>query len=72
MPHRAASDFAEMDFPTRDRYWQTIEELARGSANPELVVARRAIAATKARSGLDFPDWLKRLSPERFVGAQSP
>jgi cyclic beta-1,2-glucan synthetase len=42
---RAASDFAEMDFPTRDRYRHAIEELARGSGTPELVVARRAIAA---------------------------
>ena len=28
---RADSDFAEMDFPTRDRYRHAIEELARGS-----------------------------------------
>ncbi len=44
---RAASDFAEMDFPTRDRYRHAIEELARGSAKSELAVARRAIAAAK-------------------------
>ncbi len=29
---RADSDFAEMDFPTRDRYRHAIEELARRSA----------------------------------------
>ncbi len=44
---RADSDFAEMDFPTRDRYRHAIEELARGSGQPELEVARRAIAAAK-------------------------
>ena len=47
---RADSDFAEMDFPTRDRYRHAIEELARGSARSELDVARRAIhAARRAR-----------------------
>ena len=42
---RADSRFAEMDFPTRDRYRHAIEELARGSGLTELEVARRAIAA---------------------------
>ena len=46
---RAGSDFAEMDFPTRDRYRHAIEELARGSRRPELEVTRCAIAAAKAR-----------------------
>jgi cyclic beta-1,2-glucan synthetase len=44
---RAESNFAEMDFPTRDSYRHAIEELARGSAHTELDVARAAIAATK-------------------------
>ncbi len=42
---RVDSCFAEMDFPTRDRYRHAIEELARGSGLAELEVARRAIAA---------------------------
>jgi cyclic beta-1,2-glucan synthetase len=42
---RADSHFAEMDFPTRDRYRHAIEDLARGSGRAELDVARRAIAA---------------------------
>jgi cyclic beta-1,2-glucan synthetase len=42
---RADSHFAQMDFPTRDRYRHAIEELARGSGRAELDVARRAIAA---------------------------
>jgi cyclic beta-1,2-glucan synthetase len=48
---RANSDFAEMDFPTRDRYRHAIEDLARGSGQPELEVARRAIAAAKCAAG---------------------
>ncbi len=42
---RADSPFAQMDFPTRDRYRHAIEDLARGSGRTELDVARRAIAA---------------------------
>jgi cyclic beta-1,2-glucan glucanotransferase len=45
---RAGSRFAEMDFPTRDRYRHAIEELSRGSGLEELDVARRAIAAATA------------------------
>ena len=48
---RADSAFAEMDFPTRDRYRHAIEELARGSDQPELEVARHAIAAAKRAPG---------------------
>ena len=40
---RDGSDFAAMDFPTRDRYREAIEELARGSKLTELEVARRAV-----------------------------
>jgi cyclic beta-1,2-glucan synthetase len=41
----AGSDFAEMDFGTRDRYRHAIEELARGSEHSELEVTRRALVA---------------------------
>lgn len=44
---RAGSDFAAMDFQTRDLYRNAIEELARGSGLSELEVARRAVAATE-------------------------
>ena len=44
---RADSDFAEMDFATRDRYRHAIEELARGSAHAELDIARTAVVAAK-------------------------
>ena len=46
---RTGSDFAALDFPTRDRYRHAIEELARGSGYSELDVAGRALlAATRA------------------------
>jgi cyclic beta-1,2-glucan synthetase len=44
---RAESDFAALDFSTRDLYRRAIEELARGSASSEIEVARLALAATK-------------------------
>ena len=45
---------AEMDFPTRDRYRHSIEELSRGSPHGELEVARRAVQmAASARSHAD-------------------
>jgi len=44
---RADAGFAEMDFATRDKYRHAIEELARGSDQPELEVARRVMAAAK-------------------------
>jgi cyclic beta-1,2-glucan synthetase len=48
---RADSDFAAMDFPTRDQYRSAIEELARGSGHWELDVAQRAIASARRASG---------------------
>ncbi len=44
---RSGSDFAAMDFPTRDLYRRAIEDLAQGSGLEERDVARRAVAATK-------------------------
>ena len=44
---RAGSDFADMDFPTRDRYRRAIEELARGSIYSETDVARKVILNAK-------------------------
>jgi len=49
---RAESNFADMNFPTRDLYRRAIEELARGSMRSELEVARLALlAARRARDG---------------------
>ena len=44
---RAGTNFAALDFPTRDRYRHAIEDLARGSGRPEVEVARRVVARTK-------------------------
>ncbi len=44
---RAGSDFARMDFATRNLYRSGIEELARGSKLSELEIARAALAAAR-------------------------
>ncbi len=50
---REASDFAAMDFPTRDLYRRAIEDLAKGSQRSELDVAQSVIEATRqAADGL--------------------
>ena len=46
---RTNSDFASMDFPSRNLYRNALEELSRGSAYAEDAVAARAIALTEAR-----------------------
>ncbi|WP_445620504.1 GH36-type glycosyl hydrolase domain-containing protein [Kushneria sp. Sum13] len=45
---RDRSRFGEMDFATRDRYRNAIEQLARGAGCDELTVARRALDAADA------------------------
>ncbi|HEX7473419.1 MAG TPA: protein ndvB, partial [Candidatus Limnocylindrales bacterium] len=45
---RTGSSFGEMDFATRDRYRHAIEELARGSGETEVAVARKAAAMADA------------------------
>ena len=42
---RSGSDFASMDFPTRNLYRRAVEELARGSTLTELEIARAALLA---------------------------
>ncbi len=46
---RDGSNFAKMDFPSRNLYRNALEELARGSLFAEDAVAVRAIALTNAR-----------------------
>jgi len=49
---RNDTNFASMDFPTRDIYRHAIEDLARGSNHSELEVARRVVRRVKqAASG---------------------
>ncbi len=49
---RDSTDFAELDFPTRNLYRAAIEELARGSKLSELEITRRALLATTGRSAV--------------------
>jgi cyclic beta-1,2-glucan synthetase len=44
---RAGSDFAAMDFPTRDLYRRAIEDLARNSEHSEIEIAQLALTAAK-------------------------
>jgi cyclic beta-1,2-glucan synthetase len=64
---RADTDFAAMDFTTRDQYRHAIEELARGSGLPELEVTRRAIVATE-RTGKERLGRGDAISPEQDPG----
>ena len=54
---RAGSDFAAMDFASRNLYRSAIEEIARGSARSELEIAQAAVVAaqlpTAAGGGLE-------------------
>jgi cyclic beta-1,2-glucan synthetase len=45
---KAASPFADMDFPTRNLYRTAVEELSRGSQLSELDVARRVVRVAQA------------------------
>ncbi|WP_292051552.1 glucoamylase family protein [Martelella sp.] len=47
---RAASHFADMDFPTRDLYRKAIEQLSRGSSLTELDVTGKALDAARLSS----------------------
>jgi cyclic beta-1,2-glucan synthetase len=71
---RDGSNFAEMDFATRDYYRHAIEELSRGSVYSEIEVAERAIERAKhAHSGLrgDGKSGQERLGdPGYYVIAQ--
>ena len=64
---RAGSDFAAMDFPTRDLYRRAIEELARGSGRDEVQIAQSVIAAADRARALR-PDKASLPSRERDPG----
>jgi cyclic beta-1,2-glucan synthetase len=63
---RGGSDFAAMDFPTRDLYRREIERLARASGRDETDVTRRVIAATK-RPGTAAPGSADRTNDPGYV-----
>ena len=46
----AGSNFAAMDFPTRNLYRSAVEELARGSGRTEIAIAQAALAAGRPAS----------------------
>ncbi|MEO8166766.1 MAG: glucoamylase family protein, partial [bacterium] len=56
--------FAEMDFPTRDRYRHAIEDLARGSKRPELEVTAMVIEMTTHASETSAEDPTMRRKQE--------
>jgi cyclic beta-1,2-glucan synthetase len=47
---RSGSDFAAMDFPTRNLYRSAVEQLARGAGKTELDVVERALQAAASAS----------------------
>ncbi|HCL86550.1 MAG TPA: glycosyl transferase, partial [Comamonadaceae bacterium] len=51
---RATSAFAEMDFPTRNRYRTAIEQLARGSPLSELAIAERALSLAASQKASEL------------------
>src|SRR5437016_11071182 len=53
---RADTDFAALDFPTRDRYRHAIEDLSRGSRYSEVEVACRVVARTKQAGAAGDPE----------------
>ena len=57
---RAESDFAAMDFASRDLYRGAIEHLARGSNQTELAIARAALLAGRALTSTDTADDTER------------
>ncbi|HEV2495699.1 MAG TPA: glucoamylase family protein, partial [Terriglobia bacterium] len=68
---RDGTNFAEMDFATRDRYRHAIEELSRGSDTSEIEVAKRAVhRARRARAEPSDgapPDQDRRTDPGYYL-----
>src|SRR6202521_2833978 len=52
---RNGSNFAELDFATRDFYRHAIEDLSRGTPHSEIEIARRAVQRAQ-RSSVNLPD----------------
>jgi cyclic beta-1,2-glucan synthetase len=62
---RQGSDFAAMDFPTRDRYRRAVENLARHSPLDEIAVARAVIRQSK--SAPNDTDAARRRDPGYYL-----
>ena len=68
---RAETNFADLDFPTRDQYRRAIEELARGTRRPEVDIARRALQeagqAPAPAAGMDDTEAARRRDPGYYL-----
>ncbi len=64
---RGGSEFAAMDFPTRDLYRRAVEELARGSGLEESDVAQRALAAARPSPELTADKFRRENDPGYFL-----
>ncbi len=60
---RSRSGFASMDFPSRDLYRRSIEQLARGSRQTELAIASASLSAGEASAAIDGQDAERRADP---------
>ncbi len=60
---RAGTDFAALDFQTRDHYRHAIEDLARGSRCSEVEVASRVVACTQQAAPASDPGHERRRDP---------
>ena len=68
---RAGSDFATMDFATRNLYRTAIEEMARGTDLTELEIARRALEAASSAPGTCDGDRRQRDPGYHLIGGGS-
>ncbi len=71
---RSGSDFADMDFATRDLYRRAVEKLARGSMRSEVDVARLALQRAERAGGNPQHDggttWDRERDPGYYLIAQ--
>jgi cyclic beta-1,2-glucan synthetase len=64
---RADSNFAALDFATRDQYRRAIEVLARGSKHTELEIAEAALRAAGEAGAEDDPATARRRDPGYYL-----
>lgn len=65
---RDGSQFAQMDFSTRDNYRHAIEELSRGSSCAEIEIARRALRHAEHAHASHLSDAPDRVDPSDDPG----
>ena len=64
---RSESDFAALDFSTRDLYRRAIEDLARGSTYTEIEIAKRVLVATKRSADADADADAREQDPGHYL-----